>query len=169
MIVISSGIVQVILTCNSYNLISLDEPGSISKWRTLISMYATLLVYVVQTDEFETIVIVDLTVEEASRLTVLVGGVHTLSIIDGFGNMIRGIVIVEDTSGSTILVGGVDTFSLIDEFGIMLVAILLVEKNWGSTLLVDEGHTVTIIDGLGTMIVAILAAEEIGGSLVDET
>ena len=57
MIVISSGIVQVILTCNSYNLILLEQPSLISKWRTLISMYATIWVDVVKTvstaDEFE--------------------------------------------------------------------------------------------------------------------
>ena len=34
-------------------------------------------------DEFETIIIVDLTVEETSGSSLLVGGVQTLSIIDG--------------------------------------------------------------------------------------
>ena len=87
MIVISSEIVHVILTCNSYNLISFEKSGSISKRRTLKSMYATLWVDIVQTvsiiDEFETIIIVDLTVEETSGSSLLVGGVQTLSIIDG--------------------------------------------------------------------------------------
>ena len=104
MIVISSEIVQVILSCNSYNLITFEEePGSISKRRTLIYMYATLWVDVVQTvstiDEFETMIDIDLTIEQGSESTLFVSGEQTLSTIDGFGNMIGGIVTIEDTSG----------------------------------------------------------------------
>ena len=87
MIVISSEIVQVISACDSYDLISLEKPGSISKRRSLKSMYVTLWVDIVQTvliiDEFETIIVVDLTVEETSGSTLLVGGVQTLLTIDG--------------------------------------------------------------------------------------
>ena len=50
-------------------------------------------------------IVVDLTIEEARGSTLFVGGVHTLSTIDGFGNMLCGILTVEDTSGPTILVG----------------------------------------------------------------
>ena len=78
MIVISFEIVQVILIFDSYNLFFLEELGSISKWRTLISIYATLWVDVIPTvstiDEFEIIMIIDLTVEEGSGSTLLVGG-----------------------------------------------------------------------------------------------
>ena len=77
-------------------------------------MYATLWVDVEQTvstiDELETMIVVDLTIEEARGSTLFVGGVHTLSTIDGFGNMLCGILTVEDTSGPTILVGWVENF-----------------------------------------------------------
>ena len=82
MIVIISKIVQDILICNLYNLILLEQPGSILKWRTLISMYTTLWVDGIQTastvDGFETMIVGNLTVKETSESTLLVGGVQSL-------------------------------------------------------------------------------------------
>ena len=42
---------------------------------------------------------IDLTIEQGSGSTLLVSGEQTLLTIDGFGNMIGGIVTIEDTSG----------------------------------------------------------------------
>ena len=82
-------------------LISLVELGSISKGLTLTTMYATLRVDVETTvstiNDFESMVVVNLTVELGSGSTLVVDGEQTLSTIDDFGNMVDGIVTFEDT------------------------------------------------------------------------
>ena len=78
-------------------------------------MYATLRIDVERiistTDEFESIIVVDLTVELGSESTLVVDGELNLSTIDDFGNMVDGIVTFEDTSGPINLVGDVEFFN----------------------------------------------------------
>ena len=66
-------------------------------------------------------IVVLLTIEEASGPILLVGGLQNLSTVDSFINTIGGIVSVEHSSGPIIVVDGVETFSTIDKFGTNIV------------------------------------------------
>ena len=123
-------------------------------------------------DEFESMIIVNLTEEPDSGSTLVVDDELTLSTLDNFGNMVDGIVTFEDTSEPINLVDDVETFSTIDEFSsTMIDATLVVEENGLSTLLVNKEPAFAIIDisGAGTMIGAALSVEDMAGSRLLES
>ena len=81
-------------------------------------------------DKFESMIVVDLTIEQGSGSTLIVDCEHTLSTINDFGNMVDVIVTFEDTSGPINLVDDAKTFSSIDKFvSTMIDATLIVEEN----------------------------------------
>ena len=72
-------------------------------------MYTILWVDVVTTvsiiDEFESMIVVDLIVEQGTGSTLIADCEHTLLKIDDFANMVDGIATFEDISGPMNLVG----------------------------------------------------------------
>ena len=84
-------------------------------------MYATLRVDVETSfskiDEFELMIVVNLTVELGSESTLVADDESTLSTLDNVGNMVDGIVTFDDTSGPISLVDDVERRSIINEFG----------------------------------------------------
>ena len=130
-------------------------------------MYATLRVDVKTTvstvDEFESMIVVNLTVELSSGSTFVVDCELTLSTLDNFGNMVDDIVTFDDTSGPINLVDDVERFLSFDEFCRTEIDVtLVVEENWLLRLLVNEEPTDAIIEVsvTGTMIGANLSVEE---------
>ena len=67
-------------------------------------------------DEFELMIVVNLTVELGSESTLVVDDELTLSTFDNFGNMVDGIITFDDISGPINLVYDVEIFSTINKF-----------------------------------------------------
>ena len=114
-------------------------------------------------DEFESMIVVNLTEELDSGSTLVVDDESTLSTLDNFGNMVDGIVTFDDSSGPLKLVDDIERCSTINEFGWTEIdATLIVEENWLLRLLVNEESTDATVEVsvTGTMIGATLSVEE---------
>ena len=118
-------------------------------------------------DEFESMIVVNLTVELGSGSTLVFDSELTLSTLDNFGNIVDGIVTFDDTSEPINLVDDVERCSTINEFGRTEIdATLVDEEHWFLRLLVNGEPTDATIEVsvTGTMIGATLLVEEMSGS-----
>ena len=114
-------------------------------------------------DEFELMIVVNLTVELGSESKIVVDDELTLSTFDNFGNMVDGIVTFDDISGPINLVDDVEIFSTINKFDRTEInSTLAVEENLFLRRLVNEQPPDAIfnVSVTGTLVGATLSVKE---------